>query len=97
MDKKFARKAFNAEIENHLANMKMQSSIDKLDPVHLTQNAMGTADAEFGITSGFEPFNRISDENKMSPKIPLELRNLFNRHDPEMQNIFNPVFDEVTR
>ena len=54
-------------------------------------------DKEFGIETGFEPFNRISDHDKVDPNIPAELRKYFNRNEPELQNIYNPVFDEASR
>lgn len=97
MDKHFARRTFNAEIENHLAQLRFHNAIDKLDPVRLTQDKMGKPDAEFGIESGFEPFNRISDATKADPNLPMELRKFINRSEPELQNIYNPVFDEISR
>lgn len=83
LDKKFASKIFSAEIENHLAKLKFNIEIQKLDPVRIMVNDDGTQDAEFGVQTGFEPFGRIPEETKSDPRMPLELRKLLNKVEPE--------------
>lgn len=97
LDKHFARTEFNEDIEQHLARIKMKNKIDKLSPARLTVDNLGQPDSEFGFKTGFEPFSRATDNVRFDPRIPLELRKHMDRREPEMQNIYAPVFDEASR
>ena len=97
LDKKFAQKKFEMEIEQHIAQIRIRSQMNRIDPVDLVQNNHGLPDPLLGVESGFEPFSQLSEEAKNDPLIPTQLRKILNRIEPELQNLFNPIFDETSR
>ena len=93
----FMQKEFDVEIEEHLAAIRIRRASNSMHPVDLMQNEMGIADEEFGYQTGFEPFDRVHESTKQDPLLPGELRKLLNKNEPEMQNLFAPIFDEASR
>ena len=98
LDKQFAKKAFSLEIEKHLAKLQIQRTVSKMSEMDLVINDMGVPDPEFGVETGFEPATQIGDrEIERMTDLPNELRKLLNRRDPELQNVYKPIFDEASR
>ena len=48
-------------------------------------------------TTGFEPFSDLHEVKIQDPNMPGELRRIMNIKEPQMQNVYKPVFDEVSR
>ena len=68
-----------------------------MSQVDLLQDQMAIPDPEFGYHTGFEKFDRIPDADLQDPSIPGELRKLLSKKEPEMQNLYAPIFDEASR
>ena len=97
MDKKFARKTFEMEIENHLAQIRVSREINKLNPMQLTVNDMGVQDKEFGAQTGFVIERDDVQQARADTSLPTQLRQMLGRATPELQNVYMPVFDESSR
>ncbi len=68
-----------------------------MDRVRLTMDDIGTSDPLFGVETGFDPDGDLIDKHRTDPSIPGELRKILNNTEPEMQNIYNPIFDDASR
>lgn len=97
LEKRWFQKNIIVEIEEHIAKIRLASAVRDMDPVYLTMDKYGEPDELLGVESGYEPFSRSSEHLKRDPLVPGELRKLFNRFEPEDQNLFQPVFDEASR
>lgn len=92
-----AKQSFLTELETYLADIRMRSSIEKLDKVNLVMDDLGKSDPLFGVETGFQPFSHVPAEENQNSRIPTQLRQILNDVEPELQNLFNPVFDEASR
>lgn len=69
--KKFeASKEIVADIENHIAGIRIRSAVDKLHPVRLLYDDKKGSDPVFGAEAGFEPFSMHDHEAKNDLKLP---------------------------
>ena len=60
-------------------------------------NEQGVSDRQFGAETGFDYIGNLTDAQSTDPSIPGELRKILNNNEPELQNIYNPVFDAASR
>ena len=68
-----------------------------MNPTNVLHDKDGE-DPVLGVTkSGFEPFSDFNEEKIQDPNLPGELRRIMNKKEPQMQNVYKPVFDEVSR
>ena len=69
--KKFeTSKQIVADVENHIAGIRIRTAVDKMHPVRLQFNEVNAADPTFGVEAGFEPFSMNDHEAKNDLKLP---------------------------
>ena len=97
LDKQFAKKTYLTELESHLSSIRFRRNIEAMHPIDLLlDKKTGKPDEILGPQTGFDPFN-LREDQKNNANLPTELRRILNDAEPEMQNLFQPIFDETSR
>ena len=98
MDKQFFMKQYDMELEQHLAKVQIERTMRKMNITNLIQDERGIPDPEFGVETGFEPLEQINRRDlENSVSLPDELRKVLYDREPELQNVYRPIFDEASR